>query len=96
MQCIKTQVLGYICSIKHAFWPFLDYGFNAASKTGNLGINATFINQILINFIDFKYISQICIEFIKISILNAVSKPKLPVLDASVKPKSVLNACTYS
>ena len=20
--------------IKHAFWPFLDYGFNAASKTG--------------------------------------------------------------
>ena len=28
--------------IKHAFWTFLDYGFNAASKPGNLGLNAPF------------------------------------------------------
>ena len=39
------------CSIKHAFWLFLDYGFNAASKTGNIGLNAAFNIEILINLI---------------------------------------------
>jgi len=29
----------------------LDYGFNAASKTGNLGLNAAFNIEILINLI---------------------------------------------
>ena len=47
MQSIKTQVLGNRCSIKHAFWSFFDYGFNAASKTGNLGLNAAFNIEIL-------------------------------------------------
>ena len=28
MHCIKTLVLGNRCSIKHAFWPFSDYGFS--------------------------------------------------------------------
>ena len=35
-----TQVLGNRCSIKHAFCPFMDYGFNAASKLRKLGLNA--------------------------------------------------------
>ena len=29
---LKPKVLGNRCSDKHAFWPFLDFGFNAASK----------------------------------------------------------------
>ena len=49
MQCIKTQVLVNRCSIKHSFWPFLDYGFNAAFKTVNFGLNAAFNIEILIN-----------------------------------------------
>ena len=54
MQRIKTQVLGNRCSIKNAFWSFLDYGFNAASKTVNLGLNAAFNIEILINLIKIK------------------------------------------
>ena len=49
--CIKTQVLRNRCSIKHAFWPFLNNGFNAASKIGTLGLNVAFNIEILINLI---------------------------------------------
>ena len=51
MQCIKPKVLGNRCNIKHAFWPFLDYGFNAESKTENFGLNVAFNIEILINLI---------------------------------------------
>ena len=44
---IKSKKLGISACIKHAFWPFLDYGFNAASKTGNFGLNASFNIEIL-------------------------------------------------
>ena len=33
---LKSKNLGLSASIKHAFWAFLGYGFNAASKNGNL------------------------------------------------------------
>ena len=36
---IKSKNLGISVCIKHAFWPFLDYGFNAASKFRRLGFN---------------------------------------------------------
>ena len=56
MQCIKTLVLEDRCSIKHALWPFSDYGFNFASKLGNLGLNAANFSQF---FLYFKNINTI-------------------------------------
>ena len=38
---LKSKNLGKSACIKHAFWPFLDYGLNAASKTENFGLNAS-------------------------------------------------------
>ena len=46
---LKPKNLRISACIKHAFWSFLDYGFNAASKTANLGLNAAFNFEILIN-----------------------------------------------
>ena len=57
MQCIKIQVLGNRCSINHAFWPFLDYDFNAAPKLRKFGLNAA--NFILFAiFLDFKILTR--------------------------------------
>ena len=39
MQSIKTQVLGIRCRIKQVFLPIMDFGFNAASKIRNMGLN---------------------------------------------------------
>ena len=50
---LKSKNLGRSACIKHALWPFLDYGFNAASKTENYGLNAAFNIEILIN-IEYK------------------------------------------
>ena len=46
---LKSKNLGISRCIKHAFLPFLDCGFNAASKTGNFGLNAVFNIDVLIN-----------------------------------------------
>ena len=46
---LKFKKQGISAFIKHDFWPFLDYGFNDASKTGNFGLNAAFNIEILKN-----------------------------------------------
>ena len=48
---LKPKNSGISACIKYAFWPFLDYGFNAASKTGNLGLNAAFNIEILLRLL---------------------------------------------
>ena len=63
----KSKNLRISACIKHAFRPFLDYGFNAASKTRNLGLNAAFNIEILINLIkysQFFYILKILTRFL--------------------------------
>ena len=42
-EALKLKNSGISACIKHAFWAFLDYGFNTASKTGNLSLNTAFI-----------------------------------------------------
>ena len=44
---LKPKNCGKNACIKHAFWPFLDYCFNAAS----IGLNEALIIEILINLI---------------------------------------------
>ena len=64
---LKPKNSGITACIKHAFWPFLDYGFNATYKTGILGINAAFTIEILINLIKYShlcYILKILIRFL--------------------------------
>ena len=46
---LKSKNLVISACIKHAFWTFLDYGFNAASKIGKFGLNMAFNIEILIN-----------------------------------------------
>ena len=53
---LTSKNLGIIECIKQAFWPFLDYGFNAASKTINFGLNVAFSIEILMNRIKIKLI----------------------------------------
>ena len=48
---LKSKNLGISACIKHSFWPFLDYGFNAASNLRKLVLNAAFNIEILINFL---------------------------------------------
>ena len=63
----KAKNQGISACIKHAFWPFLDYGFNTASKTGNFGLNVAFNIEILINLIkysQFFYILKILTRFL--------------------------------
>ena len=43
------EPIGISACIKQAFWPFLDYGFNTASKIGNFRLNTAFTIKILIN-----------------------------------------------
>ena len=60
---LKSKNLEISACIKQTFWSFLDYGFNAASKTGIFGLNAAFNIEILINLIknicNFVYILKI-------------------------------------
>ena len=50
--------------IKHAFWSFLDYGFNAASILRNVGLNAANFFLFAI-FLDFKILARFLFYLLK-------------------------------
>ena len=53
MHVLKLENLEIYAALNTLFGHFLitDYGFNSASKTGNLGLNASFYIEFLINLL---------------------------------------------